>query len=120
MYRTTDMQPSNIIKFESANKTQNNLEFEIDRKSKSALISNISIEWVQSVDLALTVRNACHELEEKYGITTIIQQVVPSDLDILRNIKYFRIINYNNQHDFYNVACDIKEFPVAFMSGLGF
>ena len=113
-------QVNNRIDFKSANKTQNSFEFELDRLSKTALISNISIEWDQSVDLAITVRNACHELEEKYGIAIIIQQIMPTDLDLLKNIKYFRIINSNNQYDFYNVACDIKEFPVAFMSGLGF
>ena len=111
---------NNIVEFKSANKTKNSFVFELDRSSNTSLISNISIEWDQSVDLALTVRNACHELEEKYGIVTIIQQIVPSDLELIKKIKYFRTINYNNQYDFYNVACDIKEFPVAFMSGLGF
>jgi len=115
-----DEKINNTVCFKSINKTKNNFHFELDMTRVSALISEIVIDWSQPVDLALTIRNACCELEEKYKITTIIQQIVSNDIEEIKKIKYFRIINYNNRYDFYNIACDVKDFPIAFMEGLGF
>jgi len=111
---------NNTVCFKSKNNTQNSFQFELDIKRKEALVSNIEIDGDQQVDLALTIRNACRELEDKYQISNIIQQIQSADLEEIKKIKYFRIVNYNNRYDFYNVICDVKDFPIAFMEGLGF
>ena len=108
-----------MIEFTSLTKSHI-LRLEIDKEHKQALINDISIDYHSPVELAVMIKQAATQLKLS-GIDEIIQQVQPDDWkNILINIKEFRYINKNEQHNFFNIACNVDDFPVAFMKGIGY
>lgn len=109
----------NIIEFVSVQKTHK-IKIEIDTARHEAMINDIQINFESPVELAMLLKFMCDELE-KIHIKNIVQQVNEHDWDtILKNIKHFKLINKNDRYNFLNVGCEVKNFPEAFMLGLGF
>jgi hypothetical protein len=93
---------------------------ELDVGRKQALINNMDIGNCAPVELTLLLKKIDVELK-KIGITTIVQQVTPSDWEnVLNPLKLFRLVNYNSTNNFMTIICPIDRFPEAVMKSLGF
>lgn len=93
---------------------------ELDVGRKQALINNMDIGECAPVELTLLLKKVENELK-KLGVTTIVQQVTPSDWkNILEPLRIFQSVHYNKEHNFMTIICPIGKFPEATMKSLGF
>ncbi len=116
--RTTKFSSYEIKQYSSSTNEQN-IEFELHRDSKEALMCGINIDYDSPVELALMIKSACLDLQE-HDIIKVIQQVSPEDWEQLKKNNLFQFINSNEIYNYVNIGCDIDKFHIAFMNGLGF
>lgn len=111
----------NIYEFVSS-QSNHKIIVELDLTNNEALINTIHInnEACAPVELALLLKYMCNELN-KINIKKIIQQIYESDWNAsVKKNKLFTLVNKNEKYNFLNISCDINNFPLAFMTEMGF